>query len=143
MQKDIVKAISTYQDRQKAEARTKVEAVAREIGCSMAELVGTDSKPKLTPVAPKYQHPENPTVTWSGATVTEGGEPTFSAGCGTTNHYPRVKSGPLAKGRSGCSRDGVSVSTSECGRRGAKNVPRIPTFAKRTGGGSAAPDLPS
>ena len=66
MQKDVTKAISTYEVRQKAEARTKVEAVAREMGYSMAELVGRDSKPKRTPVAPKYQHPENPAVTWSG-----------------------------------------------------------------------------
>ena len=43
MQKDIAKAISTFEDRQKAEARTKVEAVAREMGYSPAELVGTDS----------------------------------------------------------------------------------------------------
>ena len=66
MQKDIAKAISTFEDRQKAEARAKVEAVAREMGYSLAELFGTDSKPKRTPVAPKYQHPENPAVTWSG-----------------------------------------------------------------------------
>ena len=66
MQKDIAKAISTFEDLQKAEARTKVEAVAREMGYSLAELVGTDSKAKRDPVAPKYQHPENPAVTWSG-----------------------------------------------------------------------------
>ena len=66
MQKDVAKAISTFKGRQKAEARTKVEAVAREMGYSLAELVGTDSKPKRAPVAPKYQHPENPAVTWSG-----------------------------------------------------------------------------
>ncbi|MCC1482792.1 H-NS family nucleoid-associated regulatory protein [Roseibaca sp. Y0-43] len=58
MQKDIAKAISTFEARQKAEARTKVEAVAREMGYSLTELVGTDSKPKRTPAAPKYQHPE-------------------------------------------------------------------------------------
>jgi DNA-binding protein H-NS len=66
MQKDIAKAISTFEARQKAEARTKVEAVAREMGYSLTELVGTDSKPKRTPAAPKYQHPEDPAVTWSG-----------------------------------------------------------------------------
>jgi DNA-binding protein H-NS len=32
MQKDVAKAISTYQDRQKAQARAKVEAFARELG---------------------------------------------------------------------------------------------------------------
>lgn len=66
MQKDMAKAISTYEDRQKAEARPKVEAVAREMGYSLAELVGRDSKPKRAPVTPKYLHPENPAVTWSG-----------------------------------------------------------------------------
>jgi DNA-binding protein H-NS len=66
LHKDIAKAISTYEDRQKAEARAKVEAVAREMGYSLAELVETDSKSKRAPVAPKYQHPENPAVTWSG-----------------------------------------------------------------------------
>jgi DNA-binding protein H-NS len=49
MQKDIAKAISTFEDRQELEARTKVEAVAREMGYSLAELIGTDSKPKRTP----------------------------------------------------------------------------------------------
>ncbi|MGB3278383.1 MAG: H-NS histone family protein [Pseudorhodobacter sp.] len=66
MQKDIAKAISTFEDRQKAKARARVESVAREMGYSLAELVGTDCKPKRIPVAPKYQHPENPDVTWSG-----------------------------------------------------------------------------
>jgi len=66
MQKDVAKAISTYQDRQKAEARAKVEAFAKELGYSLAELVGPGSKPKRTPAAPKYRHPENPALTWSG-----------------------------------------------------------------------------
>ena len=66
LQKGIAKAISTFEDRQKAEARTKVEAVAREMGYSLAELVGTDSKAKRAPIAQKYRHPENPAVAWSG-----------------------------------------------------------------------------
>ena len=66
MQKDIAKAISTFEDRQKAEARTKLEAVANEMGYSLAELLGAVSKPKRAPVAPKYQPPENSAVTWSG-----------------------------------------------------------------------------
>ena len=66
MQRDIAKAITTYEDRQKAEARAKVEAFARELGYSLAELVGSDAKPKRAPVAPKYRHPENPALTWSG-----------------------------------------------------------------------------
>ncbi len=66
MQKDIAKAISTYEDRQKAEARVKVEALARDLGYSLAELVGTETKPSRAPAAAKYRHPENPSLTWSG-----------------------------------------------------------------------------
>ena len=66
LQKDVAKAITTYEDRQKAEARAKVEAFARELGYSLAELIGSDAKPKRAPVAPKYRHPETPALTWSG-----------------------------------------------------------------------------
>jgi DNA-binding protein H-NS len=66
MQKDVAKAISTYQDRQKAEARAKVEAFARDLGYSLAELVGTETKSSRPPTAAKYRHPENPALNWSG-----------------------------------------------------------------------------
>ena len=66
MQKDVAKAIATFEDRQKAEARAKVEAVARELGYSLAELVGTETKSARAPAAAKYRHPENPALTWSG-----------------------------------------------------------------------------
>ena len=66
LHKDIAKSISTYEDRQKAEARAKVEAFAKELGHSLAELVGSYAKPTRAPVAPKYRHPENPALSWSG-----------------------------------------------------------------------------
>jgi len=66
MQKDVAKAISTFEDRQKAEARAKVEALARDLGYSLAELVGTETKPSRAPATAKYRHPENPSLTWSG-----------------------------------------------------------------------------
>jgi DNA-binding protein H-NS len=66
MQKDVAKAISTFEDRQKAEARAKVEALARDLGYSLGELVGTETKSSRTPAAAKYRHPENPALTWSG-----------------------------------------------------------------------------
>ncbi|TDX26852.1 H-NS family nucleoid-associated regulatory protein [Rhodovulum visakhapatnamense] len=66
MQKDVAKAISTFEDRQKAEARAKVEAFARDLGYSLAELVGTETKSSRAAVAAKYRHPENPALTWSG-----------------------------------------------------------------------------
>lgn len=66
MQKDVAKAITTFEDRQKAEARAKVEALARDLGYSLAELVGTETKITRAPAAAKYRHPENPALTWSG-----------------------------------------------------------------------------
>lgn len=64
--KDVIKAISSFEDRQKADARAKVEALARDLGYSLAELVGTDMKTARAPAAAKYRHPENPALTWSG-----------------------------------------------------------------------------
>ena len=66
MQKDVAKAIATFEDRQKAEARARVEALARDLGYSLAELIGTETKSSRAPAAAKYRHPENPALTWSG-----------------------------------------------------------------------------
>ena len=66
MQKDVGKATSTYQDRQKAEARAKVEALARDLGYFLAELIGSETKSSRAPAVAKYRHPENPALTWSG-----------------------------------------------------------------------------
>jgi len=66
MQKDVAKAIATFEDRQKAEARAKVEAFARDLGYSLAKLVGTETKSSRAPAVAKYWHPENSGLTWSG-----------------------------------------------------------------------------
>ena len=66
MQKDIAKAISTFEDRQKAEVRAKVEAFAIDLGYSLAELLGTKTKIARAPAPAKYRHPENTALTWSG-----------------------------------------------------------------------------
>ena len=66
LQKDLAKAISTYEDRHKAEARTKLEAIAKEMGYSLAELIGVEVKTPRAPAAAKYRHPENAALTWSG-----------------------------------------------------------------------------
>ena len=66
LQKDLAKAISTYEDRHKAEARTKLEAIAKEMGYSLAELIGIEVKATRAPALAKYRHPENAALTWSG-----------------------------------------------------------------------------
>ena len=66
LQKDLARAISTFEDRQKSEARSKLEVIAKEMGYSLAELVGTEVKPTRAPAAAKYRHPECAALTWSG-----------------------------------------------------------------------------
>ena len=66
LQKDLAKAISTYEDRQKSDARSKLEIIAKEMGYSLADLISTEVKPSRAPAAAKYRHPENPSLTWSG-----------------------------------------------------------------------------
>lgn len=66
LQKDLAKAISTYEDRHKAEARAKLEAIAKEMGYSLADLIGVEVKKTRAPAVAKYRHPENPALTWSG-----------------------------------------------------------------------------
>ena len=66
LQKDLTKAISTYEDRHKAQARTKLEAIAKEMGYSLADLIGDEGKTTRTPAVTRYRHPDNAALTWSG-----------------------------------------------------------------------------
>lgn len=66
LQKDRTKAISTYEGRHKAEARAKLDAIAKEMDYSLAELIGVEVKATLAPAVAKYRLPENAALTWSG-----------------------------------------------------------------------------
>ena len=66
LQKDLAKAISTYEDRHKSEARAKLEAIAKEMGYALADLTGVEVKATRAPAVAKYRHPENAALTWSG-----------------------------------------------------------------------------
>jgi DNA-binding protein H-NS len=66
LQKDLAKAISTYEDRHKAKARAKLEAIAKEMGYALADLIGVEAKTTRAPAVTKYRHPENAALTWSG-----------------------------------------------------------------------------
>ena len=64
---DVTKAINDYKDRKKREARAELEAKAKEMGFSLAELLGDVPKErKRGTVAAKYSHPENSGLTWTG-----------------------------------------------------------------------------
>jgi len=67
LRKDVEKAIETYEARQLAEARAKLEVMAAEMGVKLEDVMGMTGKGKGKPQGlPKYRHPENPTLTWTG-----------------------------------------------------------------------------
>ena len=66
LQKDVEKAIKTFEERQRKEALAAAEAAAREKGFSLHELMGAAAKPAKKSAPPKFRHPENPSLTWSG-----------------------------------------------------------------------------
>lgn len=66
-QKDVLRAIEGFADRKKQEAMSALEARAQELGFSLADLIGTKKKRRSSGApGPKYRHPKNPAVTWSG-----------------------------------------------------------------------------
>ena len=67
LQKDIAKAIADFSDRKKTEVMLALEAHAKEMGFSLAELIGAKKTRRSSSTGgAKYRHPENPEVTWSG-----------------------------------------------------------------------------
>ena len=67
LRKDIDRAIASFGDRQKAEARAMLEARAKELGFTLAELSGGPvRKTRRGSGEARYRHPEDASVTWSG-----------------------------------------------------------------------------
>lgn len=68
LNKDVQRAIASYEARQRAAATAELEARAKELGFTLAELLGTVPVKAKTraPVAPKYRNPKNPEETWTG-----------------------------------------------------------------------------
>ncbi len=68
LQKDVEKAIADFESRKRKEAIEAVKAAAKEHGFSLDELTGgaAPRKSKASKNPPKYRHPENAEMTWSG-----------------------------------------------------------------------------
>mgnify|MGYP000967136785 CR=1 FL=1 len=73
LQVSVERTISNFEDRKKREALAALEAVARENGFSLGELVGAgfprgsgSKKSDRAPIAAKYMDPSNASNTWSG-----------------------------------------------------------------------------
>ena len=64
LQDKVAVAIFECNKRQKLEARAAAIAAARAYGFSLEEILGEEKKKGK--VAPKYIHPENPELTWTG-----------------------------------------------------------------------------
>ena len=65
LQKDVRKAIVSFEQRKKKEARAALEEDARKLGFSLGQLTG-DAKPRKTVGKPKFQNPDDSTQTWTG-----------------------------------------------------------------------------
>ena len=66
LQKDVAAAITSFEQRRKADALEAVRAAAKTHGFSLDDLMGGKAPKMRAPAKPKYAHPENPTVTWTG-----------------------------------------------------------------------------
>jgi DNA-binding protein H-NS len=66
LQKDVTKAIDNFADREKKALLAELEALARDRGYPLAQLLGDLPTKTRAPVAPKYAHPSDPSQTWSG-----------------------------------------------------------------------------
>ncbi len=66
LQSQIARAIASYEERKKKEAVADLEDRARQMGFSLAELLGTSPVRKRAPASAKYANPANAAETWSG-----------------------------------------------------------------------------
>lgn len=66
LRKNVDKEIADYEKKKRQEALKAVQAVAKEHGLSLDELVGKSSRSRGATTPPKYRNPDNPEQTWSG-----------------------------------------------------------------------------
>ena len=66
LQTKVNRAIETYEERRRKEARQAVDAKAREFGFTLNDLTGSAAKKAGGKRPPRYRHPDNPELTWSG-----------------------------------------------------------------------------
>ena len=64
LQRRLARAIDTFEDRQKTEAGAKLEAVAKEMGYSLAQFSASEAT--RPPAVPQYSNPDDASMTWSG-----------------------------------------------------------------------------
>ena len=65
LRKETERKLKDYDQRRRAEARAEAEKAVKEYGYSLEELVGA-SKRSGSKSVPRYRHPENASITWTG-----------------------------------------------------------------------------
>lgn len=66
LQRDVAKAVAGYDAKHRQEARAEVDALLQKRGLTLADILDAGVKSGRSQGVPKYRHPENPAVTWSG-----------------------------------------------------------------------------
>jgi DNA-binding protein H-NS len=69
LKKDVAYAITNFESKRRREAIAELEAKAKEMGfASLSKLIGNKPAKRDTkrPVTPKYRHPEDTALQWSG-----------------------------------------------------------------------------
>jgi DNA-binding protein H-NS len=64
LQKDVEAALRTYQKRKRDEVLSEMQKVAERHGLALKDVM--QGGPKRSVQVPKYKHPENRALTWSG-----------------------------------------------------------------------------
>lgn len=64
--KDVQKVIVNFEAKQRSEALAAARAATKEFGFNLDELMTDTPKKSKAKNPPKYAHPENPELTWSG-----------------------------------------------------------------------------
>lgn len=66
LKKDVDAAIKGFAIRQRAEAMKAIEAVAKQHGMSVDDIVGGKGRKRKGKAPAKFANPQNPSETWSG-----------------------------------------------------------------------------
>lgn len=66
LQREVNKAVATFENRKRKEALAALEEKARQFGFTMAELTGTKIPRQRSASVAKYANPANPSDTWTG-----------------------------------------------------------------------------
>jgi DNA-binding protein H-NS len=66
LQNDITKQLKNREQAELSVAREKIFAIAKSVGISVTDLIGTTTRSKTATVAVQFQNPDNSTQQWTG-----------------------------------------------------------------------------